>query len=269
MGHYSIGTNCCRIVFILINVVFLFLGAGIAAVASWLIYLGEQHNYSVITGHTMLSGAALLLVAGAITMVVSGVGILGACAMWRPVLFIYILLVIFVALIEIAAGITGFVFRDEVGSEAKERMFTAMEDYRVSSSSSDYRGDVNNVVGYVQRTFECCGVKSSKDWFMVNPNVTAEEGNKPPSSCLCTVGENGHCAQFNFTYIPPGSQDERDAVYEAWNRGCLTQVRDNLYAVAFAIGVVGFVVAATELLGIILAVGMFVCIAKRSTYAYV
>lgn len=269
MGRYSVGTNCCRVIFILINIIFLILGVGIASVGSWLIYLGEQNDYSVLTGHTMLSGAALLLTAGVITLIISGVGIFGALAMWRPLLFIYILLVIFAALVEIAAGITGFVFRDEIGNQVKVRMYMAIEDYRASSSDPDYRRDVKNVVGYVQNTFECCGVNSSIDWFMVNLNTTQELGGKPPPSCDCTVGQDSHCENFNLTIIPPGTQNKINATYEAWNRGCLSYVRDNLNSVAISIGIVGFVVAATELLGVAMAVGLFVCIAKRSNYTYV
>ena len=269
MGRYSICTNCLRIIFILLNCVFLLLGAGIGGLGSWLLYLGEEHDYSVITGHTLVSGAALLLSAGVITLVIAGVGIIGVCGMWRPLLLIYIILVIFVALIEVAAGITGLMFRDEVANQVEDRMFTAMEDYRSSSSSRGYRGDVNGVVDYVQKTFECCGVNSSVDWFIVNPNVTITDGNMPPRDCLCTVGVDGHCAQFNFTYIPPGSQDEQDAVYEAWNRGCLTYVQDNLDTVAISVGLIGFVVAGIELVGVAIAIGLFVCIAKRSSYTYV
>ena len=269
MGRYSIGTNCVRIVFILLNIFFLLLGTALGGVGSWLLYLGDENDYSVITGHSLVSGAALLLAAGILTIVISAVGIVGACGMWRPLLFVYILLVILVALVEIAAGVVGLILRDEVANEVEERMYSAMEDYRASSSSSDYRKDVNNVVRYVQKTFQCCGVNSSVDWFMVNPNVTYEEGNKPPRSCQCTVGEQSHCAQFNFTYIPPGSMVERDAEYEAWNRGCLSYVRDNLDTVAFIVGVMGFVIAAIELLGVAMAIGLFVCIAKRGNYTYV
>ena len=156
-----------------------------------------------------------------------------------------------------------------MANEVKDRMVEAVEDYRSSSSSSDYRRDVNNVVGYVQRHFECCGVNSSVDWFVLNLNTTIAEGGRPPSSCQCAVGRQSHCAQFNLTFIPPGSQEERDAVYQAWNRGCLSFVQSNLKTVAVTMGVLGFVVAAVELLGVALAIGLFVCIAKRSNYTYV
>lgn len=270
MGRrFSVFTNCFRILFILLNCFFLLLGAGISGVGGWLIYMGEKNDYSVITGHSLVSGAALLLVAGVLTISISAIGILGACGMWRPVLFVYILLIVFVALVEIAAGVTGVIFRDEVANKVKERVYTAVEDYRATSSSRGYRKDVNNVVDYVQKTFDCCGINSSVDWFYLNPNVTDVLGNTPPRACWCQIDVDDHCAQFNFSYIPPGSQDEQRAVYQAWNRGCLSYVRDNLDTAAFFIAVLGFVVAFVELFGVAMAIGLFVCIAKRNSYAYV
>ena len=35
-----------------------------------------------------MSGAALLVIAGGITFIISSLGIVGACGMWRPVLII-------------------------------------------------------------------------------------------------------------------------------------------------------------------------------------
>ena len=45
-------------------------------------------DYDVITGSDTVSAAALLLVGGIVTFVVATVGIIGACAMWRPLLII-------------------------------------------------------------------------------------------------------------------------------------------------------------------------------------
>lgn len=267
--HFSVFTNCFRIVFILLNCFFLLLGAGLSGVGGWLMYMGETNDYSVITGHSLVTGAALLLTAGVLTICIAGIGILGACGMWRPLLIIYILLVILVVLVEIAAGITGAVFRDQIGSDVKDRVRTAVEDYRATSSSRGYRKDVNNLVDYVQKTFECCGVNSSVDWFFLNPNVTEVLGNAPPRVCWCQVGADDHCAQYNFSYIPPGYQDEHRAVYQAWNRGCMSYVRDHLDTAAFCMAILGFVVAFIELFGVATAIGLVVCIAKRNNYAYV
>ena len=62
--------------------------AGIVGLGSYLIHLGEENDYSVITGSNIVSGAALLIVGGVITLSVSAIGIIGACGLWKPILFI-------------------------------------------------------------------------------------------------------------------------------------------------------------------------------------
>lgn len=64
------------------------LSLAIFAGGGWLLYVGEENGYDVITGSSIVSGAALLVLAGGITLIVSAVGMVGAFGMWRPVLFI-------------------------------------------------------------------------------------------------------------------------------------------------------------------------------------
>ena len=64
------------------------LSLAIFASGAWLLYVGEENSYDVITGNSIVSGAALLVFAGGVTLVVSAVGMVGAFGMWRPVLVI-------------------------------------------------------------------------------------------------------------------------------------------------------------------------------------
>lgn len=265
----SVLTNCTRVFFILLNCIFVLFAAAIVALGSYLLYLGEENDYSVITGSNIVSGAALLLVAGVITLTVTAVGIVGACGMWRPLLFIYIVSVVVMVAMFIAAGVLGFVFRDEVTDELDERMTDAVKDYRTDESDEGYNEDVNDVVAYFQETFECCGVNSSVDWFTFNPNVTHEGGNKPPRECLCDIGEDDDCVNFNFTYSPPESLVEQRADYNAWDRGCLDRVEDNLTAIAISVGVLGIIVAMIGLIGILFSICLMVCITKDKSGTFV
>ena len=64
------------------------LGLGVTATGSYLLYLGEENDYDVITGNEIISGAALLVAAGGLTLIISIFGILGAIFMWRPLLIL-------------------------------------------------------------------------------------------------------------------------------------------------------------------------------------
>lgn len=61
-------------------------GAIAFAIGVWGVVVGS--DYSVITGDETVSAAALLLVGGVITFAVAAIGIVGACAMWKPLLLI-------------------------------------------------------------------------------------------------------------------------------------------------------------------------------------
>ena len=54
----------------------------------WGLVVGKEGDYDVITGDNTISAAAVLLSAGAITLVIAAVGICGAWGMWRPVLIV-------------------------------------------------------------------------------------------------------------------------------------------------------------------------------------
>ena len=59
------------------------------AVGSWLLYVGQENEYDVITGsRSIVSGASLLVLAGGVAIVLSAVGMAGAYGMWRPLLII-------------------------------------------------------------------------------------------------------------------------------------------------------------------------------------
>ena len=61
-------------------------GSGLIGFGSYLINLGSEHDYDVITGSQFVTGAALLVAAGIFTFGVAVIGIVGAAFMWRPML---------------------------------------------------------------------------------------------------------------------------------------------------------------------------------------
>ena len=58
------------------------------AVGVWGVVIAVDGNYEALTGGNLISGAVLLLVAGAITVFVSIIGFCGAVGMWRSFLVI-------------------------------------------------------------------------------------------------------------------------------------------------------------------------------------
>jgi hypothetical protein len=247
-SKYSAIANCSRILFIVMNAIFVLFGSALIGFGSYLLYLGNENDYDIITGSSFISGAALLVVAGVFTFVVAAIGILGAAFMWRPVLIIYVIVIFTLVVIEIAAGILGFIYRDSITEEIEERMNDAFTAYTSGPDAEDYMEDVNDVVAYVQRTFKCCGVNDSRDW--VRSQVFEENGFTPPAECNCEVDEDDNCEMFAFNVTAEEVEGLmvpfQPVIYSAWDRGCLEVVEDNLRNFAIGIGVAGVVIGLVE-----------------------
>jgi len=63
------------------------IGLAILGVGIYLAVVGN--NFAFLTGgNQFTSGAALLIICGVVTIVVTGLGILGGIGLWRPILVI-------------------------------------------------------------------------------------------------------------------------------------------------------------------------------------
>jgi hypothetical protein len=229
--------------FIICNFIFLVLGAIAFAIGVWGIVVGT--DYDVITGSETVSFAALLLVGGIVTFIVASIGIIGACAMWRPLLLIYIIALVVIIILEFVAAILAFVFVDTISDEVRERMEDAIVDYRFNRTSEGFDNDVNTAVDNVQETVECCGVDNATDWLRLNPTVFRLNGNEPPPSCVCGLNDGG-CRDYG--------------TYNAWEDGCAQKLQDNLEAVGIAVGVLSIVFVVIEILLLAMAFGLICCI---------
>jgi hypothetical protein len=80
--------TCCthtwRLVFVVLNILFTMVGLALIGIGIWLI--ATDATFSFITNSAIASPAALLIVAGVVTAVISVVGIIGAIGMWYCIL---------------------------------------------------------------------------------------------------------------------------------------------------------------------------------------
>ena len=125
---------------------------GLALIGGGIYLIVAGSSLDFFTGNRVLSGAAIIIICGVVTAVVSGIGLLGACGLWRVLLGIvsethvyvvytqshthtyaptnvhlhmcthttphtqYAVAVLLIVLLEIVAGILGFVYRDTLVS---------------------------------------------------------------------------------------------------------------------------------------------------------
>ena len=62
------------------------IGLAILGVGIYLQVVGN--NFAFLTGNSFVTGAALLIICGVVTVVVTGLGVLGGIGLWRPLLVI-------------------------------------------------------------------------------------------------------------------------------------------------------------------------------------
>jgi hypothetical protein len=222
-------------------------GAVAFAIGVYGIVMGS--DFDVITGDDVVSAAAILLVGGIVTFIVATIGVIGACAMWRPLLLIYAISVAVIVILEFVAAIIAFVFVDTITDEIRDNMEGAISDFRFNSSFEGYDSDVNNAIETVQETFECCGVDNATDWYTFNRPAFIANGGEPPF-CDCDLSDDDNCRQYTVAGFS----------FTAWEDGCAQRLEDNLETVGIAIGVLSIIFAVIEVLLILMALGLCCCI---------
>lgn len=220
------------------------------AVGIWL--LVSERDFDFITDSIYASPAALLIVAGAITVIVSIVGIIGAIGMWWCVIVLYICILVVVIVLQIVAGILGAVFRENLRSIIGDRIEEAIVDYRFNSSSDGFESDVNSFINTMQEELDCCGFNGPSDWF--NTTFFNESGGSFPESCECEQNDtNENCAPFQ------GTIDEAQTMQLIWNEGCDDEIVDRLQDNLVVIAGVGTAFGLFQISGVAVALGLCIC----------
>lgn len=247
--------TCCtqfwRWLFVGLNIVFLVIGLGLIAVGIYLLVVDQ--SFSFITRSLYASPAALLIVAGVITVVITIVGIVGSIGMWYIPLIIYISIMSFVVLLQIIAGILGAVFRNDVTTESEGIVIEAIGEYSVNASGSD----VNRFIDGMQNQLDCCGFTETSNW--VNTLFFNQSDMRFPESCECDVVDCNECAPTQSETCNASATMLNATLQYIWTSPCESQFNQILEEnLAIVIGV-GLAFGIFEILGVGVAIGLCVC----------
>lgn len=124
-----------------------------------------------------LDPALLLIVVGSVMFLVTFLGCFGALRNATCLLKTFLGILVAILLLQIAAGVVGFLFTDMVMERTEELMKKAVTGYREDR-------DLENVIDFIQKKFQCCGVQSYVDW---SQNVYFECSDTNPSLEACGV----------------------------------------------------------------------------------
>lgn len=185
-------------------------------------------NQTVIQGATPGSLLPVVIIAvGAFLFLVAFVGCCGACKENYCLMITFAIFLSLIMLVEVAAGIAGYMFRNKVMSEFNKDFQQQMQDYLKNNKTA-------SILDKMQKEFKCCGAHNYTDW----ANIPLMPKDRVPDSC-CKNTTQGCGIKF-----------KEDDIYKT---GCVETIglwlRRNVLVVAGA----ALGIAVVEVLGIIFA----------------
>ncbi|XP_071585701.1 CD63 antigen isoform X2 [Heliangelus exortis] len=220
------GIKCVKFLVFIFNFIFWVCGVALVAIG---IYAQVALNKTLaFSSSSAASSPVAIMVLGVIIFFIS---FFGCCGAWKEsycMVTMFAILLGIVFLVEIAAAITGFVFKDKVHSLLEEGLQNALERYGQDQPLTKAMDDL-------QREFTCCGVKNYTDWdtveqFKVNNTLPRSCCRGNSSSCSPRLGPN--------------------IVYE---EGCLQSTEAWLRSNILIVAAIPLGIAFFEILGIIFA----------------
>ncbi|XP_003223232.1 CD63 antigen [Anolis carolinensis] len=164
------GMKCVKFLVFFFN--FIFWLCGIALIALGVYVQIELNKTLQTTGSISSSGASIIILSvGVIVFFISFFGCCGAIKENYCMVTTFAVLLTLIFLVEIAAAIAGYVFKDKVRTVIDTEIRAEMNQYNNS--------DIAKGLDDVQRTYRCCGASNYSDWF----HVKGFEPQRVPRSC--------------------------------------------------------------------------------------
>ncbi|XP_035772698.1 CD63 antigen-like [Anopheles albimanus] len=230
----STSANFIKYLLFLFN--FFFVITGVIIMSVGLTVQGAYHGFRDILDAKFFSIPTFLVVIGSFIFVIAFFGCCGAYKENYCMTLTFSILLILIFILELAAGISGYVLRNDTRELVTNALNGSMTQY-----GDPKHGDITLIWDEIQVDFDCCGVENSTDWARANPTM------------------------FNETYIPMtccrpqtgavGMVSCPDAEGKTLRKiGCVHSFGDFVKAHAVSLGAAGIALAVIQFFGI-----MFAC----------
>ncbi|XP_043824469.1 tetraspanin-8 [Dromiciops gliroides] len=175
----------------------------------------------------------LLIAVGTIIMILGFLGCCGAMKESRCMLLLFFIGLLLILLLQIAAGVVGFVFRSKVEKTLKSVFESEVKILNESNPESEnFRKNLDKM----QQKFKCCGlIHGAADW--------GNNFDKYSASCECTNEGKSICVQYKGKTVYKESCGERIISY----------LKKHLVI----IGGIAFGVAVVEILGLVFSMVLY------------
>ncbi|XP_033485423.1 CD63 antigen [Epinephelus lanceolatus] len=168
------GMKCIKFLLFFFN--FLFWLCGLALIVVGILVQMGLHN-TIKIRDVSASGAPIVLIA--VGVVIFFIAFFGCCGAWKEnycMVTTFAILLFLVILVEIAAAIAGYVFRNKLSAVVEDSLTDMINSYK--NGTAEFKKSVDKM----QEDLKCCGGNSSSDWRNFSP-----DGKTVPDSCCIKV----------------------------------------------------------------------------------
>ncbi|XP_038577996.1 CD63 antigen [Micropterus salmoides] len=225
------GLKCVKYLLFFFN--FIFWLCGLALIVVGILVQVALHNTLVISDAATSAAPIVVIVVG---VVIFFIAFFGCCGAWKEnycMVTMFAVLLTLIIIVEVAAAIAGYVFRNKLSAVVQDSLSEMMKHYNTTE-------EFKKAVDELQQEWKCCGVNSSSDWRDFKP-----DGNSVPESCCVNVTANcGNGAMTNPVKV--------------YLKGCHDAVEALLKKNILWVIVAALVIAFLQIMGIV-----FACLLMR------
>ncbi len=232
--------KCVKYLIFLFNLLFFISGCAILALGI-VLHVREGGFATLLPSLPFLNAANLCIAAGIIVMFVAFLGCCGAIKENTCMLLLFFCFLLLIFLLEIVAGIVGFIYREQVETSVTDDLIVGLNLYGKEGEEG-----LTSAWDRLQTELKCCGIDGATDW---GQNATMFTGSETPDSC-CVNREDG-CGK---------------EASEKFNKGCKKQLIDDLTQYIYYIAAGGVAIGVFQILGMIFSMVLYTGI-KRGSYA--
>ncbi|XP_003704490.1 CD63 antigen [Megachile rotundata] len=183
----SIGSRCVKYLMFVFNLLFVI--TGIILLSIGVVFHGVYHNYQHFLDNKFLSVPSLLIAIGAIIFLIAFFGCCGAVRENYCMIVTFTSFLVLVFILELSAGISGYVLRNRASTIVEEKMIDTMQLYRNNT-------EIQMVWNNLQSDFHCCGTNNASEWMAVLQSI--------PASCCDNLVKEANCTLTSPTLHPNG-----------------------------------------------------------------
>jgi len=171
------------------NFIFFLIGCAVIGVGIYI--LVDKNFMSAVFGNALMTASAYcIIVAGAVTLIISFLGCCGALQQNKCMLLTYFIVLVLIFLFFLVGGILAIIFRSQIGEHVRNYMRVTLQDTYGVQLEDPYHQSITNAWDQAQEKLYCCAVERNSwqvyrqsEWYKIQPGIPEVDKPFVPVSC--------------------------------------------------------------------------------------